>query len=138
MKAFACLSVAFAFAATIVVTAAVGAEEKTPTIKEVMTKLYKGPNANMAKLKNELNANPPAWKQVKDRTKDFVTLAEGLAKNEPRKGDKDSFKKLADTHLANAKSLNDAAKKEDQKATQEVLKKIGGSCMACHQAHRGR
>jgi hypothetical protein len=94
MKRFACLSVAFALAATLVVTAAVGADQKTPSIKDVMGKLYKGPNASMSKLKNELNATPPEWKQVQGRTKDFVTLAEALAKNEPRKGDKASFKKL--------------------------------------------
>src|SRR5689334_23092560 len=83
-------------------------DEKTPTIKEVMTRLHKGARSPLAQLKAQLKQARPPWKQVQDETKDFVILGASLAKNEPPKGDPASWKKLADAYFDNAKTLDDS------------------------------
>jgi cytochrome c556 len=111
-------------------------DEKTPTIKEVMRKLHKGANAPLGKLKAQLKEKSPPWKAVQDEAKDFVTLGGALSKNDPPRGDKEAYKKLADAYFDNAKALDDAAQKEDATAAQGAFRKISGSCAACHKAHR--
>ncbi|MGP0064464.1 MAG: cytochrome c [Isosphaeraceae bacterium] len=111
-------------------------EEKTATIKEVMQKLHKGANSPLAKVKKALAADSPDWKEIQKSTKAFATLGADLAKNQPTKGEKEDYKKLADSYADNAKALNDAAKKEDREAAQSAFKKVSTSCMACHKAHK--
>ena len=110
--------------------------DKTPTIKDVMNKLHKGANAPLAKLKTELKAESPDWKAIQDKTKDFVVFGAALGKNDPPKGDKESWKKLAESYLADSKALDKAAKAEDKKAAQEAQGKLAVSCKDCHTAHK--
>ena len=49
-------------------------DEKTPTIKEVMQKLHKGPNADLAKLKKDLAADSLDWNAIQAKAKDFENL----------------------------------------------------------------
>ena len=56
---------------------------------------------------------------------------------ELRKGDSASFKKLAKAFATNAKAVSDAAEKEDLDAVKAAFRKNGGSCKACHDAHKG-
>ena len=72
-------------------------DEKTPTIKEVMQKLHKGPNAALAKLKKDLAADSLDWEDIKAKAKDFETFGAALPNNDPPKGEKDDWKKLADS-----------------------------------------
>ena len=111
-------------------------DEKTPTIKEVMQKLHKGPNAALAKLKKDLAADSLDWEDIKAKAKDFETFGAALPKNDPPKGEKDDWKKLADSYYENAKKLNSAAKKEDKDGVQTSFSKIQKACAACHKAHR--
>ena len=112
-------------------------DEKTPTIKDVM-KLHKGANAPLGKLGKALKSDSPDWKDIQKTTKDFVVLGASLEKNDPPKGDKASWKKLADGYLANAKALDEAAKAEDKSAALEAHGKITASCKSCHVAHKGQ
>src|SRR4051794_34200293 len=92
-----------------------GADDKdTPSIKDVMKKLHKGANAPIAKLKTQLKADKPAWKDIQDEAKDFVILGAALGKNDPPKGDKENWKTLTDSYYENAKALDDAAQKESK------------------------
>jgi len=111
-------------------------EDKTPTIKEVMQKLHKGADSPLAKLKTALKADAPDWKSIQDKSKDFVILGAAMAKNDPPKGEKKDFKKLADDYYEESKKMDDAAKKEDKTATEAAFKKVSTSCMACHKAHK--
>ena len=131
MKRTACVASVLA-----VLIMAARADDSTPSIKEIMGKLHKGANAPLAKLKTALKTDTPDWKDVQDLSKDFVILGAGLAKNEPPKGDKSAFVKLADAYYQNAKALDDAAKAEDKAKAQAALSKIGASCKACHSAHK--
>ena len=111
-------------------------DEKTPTIKEVMQKLHKGPNADLAKLKKDLAADSLDWKEIQEKAKEFETYGAALSKNEPPKGEKDDWKKLADSYFENAKKLNASAKGEDTVAVKAAFSKISNSCAACHKAHK--
>ncbi|WP_422929727.1 cytochrome c [Singulisphaera sp. PoT] len=115
----------------------VAEDEKTATIKEVMQKLHKGSNSPLAKLKTAFKSDAPDWKSVQDVTKDFVILGAAMAKNDPPKGEKAEFKKLADAYYDASKAMDDAAKKEDKEEASKAFTKVSTSCMACHKAHKG-
>jgi Cytochrome C' len=106
-------------------------------IKEVMDKLHKGGTAPLAKLKTALKAESPDWSKVQELTKEFVKFGALLEKNEPPRGDKADFEKLAKAYFINAKALDDAAKAEDKAKAQSALNKIGASCKICHTSHKG-
>ena len=109
-------------------------DEKTYTIKEVMQKLHKGSNSALAKLKKDLAKETPDWAEIQARAKEFETYGESLPKNDPPRGEKEDFKKLADSYYENAKKLNSAAKKEDKADVQASFKKIQNACKTCHTA----
>jgi len=115
-----------------------GADSDTPTIKEVMNKLHKGANSPLGQLKGELAAPAPNWDQIQKTTKDFVILGASLEKNDPPKGDKGSWKKLADSYFADAKALDDAVNAKNQAAAQAAHKKLAASCKSCHALHKGK
>ena len=111
-------------------------DEKTYTIKEVMQKLHKGPNAALAKMKKALAEDTPDWTDIKSLAKDFETYGKSLPENDPPKGEKEDFKKLADSYYDNAKDMNAAAKKEEKDGVQSSFSKIQKACAGCHKAHR--
>ena len=131
LKPMACVA---SVLAVLIISA--GADDATPSIKEIMGKLHKGANAPLAKLKTALKADTPDWKDIQNLSKDFVILGAGLAKNKPPRGDKAAFEKLANAYHENAKALDAAAKAEDKAKAQAALNKIGASCKTCHAAHK--
>jgi cytochrome c556 len=120
----------------VVLVMAARADDSAPSIKEIMGKLHRGANAPLAKLKTALKADTPDWKDIQDKTKDFVIFGAALAKNTPPRGDKAGFEKHADAYYQNAKSLDDAVKAEDRAKAQAALNRITASCKACHPAHK--
>lgn len=111
-------------------------DEKTPTVKDIMNKLHKGSTSQQNTLKKQAQANPPDWEAIGKTTKDFVILGAAMAKNDPPKGEKESWKKLADKYYDTSKELDDAAKDKDLDKLKAAQKSMGASCKACHQAHR--
>jgi hypothetical protein len=101
-----------------------------------MGKLHKGADAPLAKLKTALKADPPDWRDIQDKTKDFVIFGAALTKNTPPRGDKADFEKHADAYYQNAKALDAAAKAGGRAEAQAALNRIGASCKACHSAHK--
>ena len=134
MKNVVCMATVLLVVATVACLAA--GDEKTATIKEVMQKLHKGANSPLAKLKTAIKSDSPDWKAIQDTTKDFVILGAAMAKNDPPRGEKADFKKLADAYYENSKAMDDAAKKEDKSKAQAAFAKVSTSCMACHKAHK--
>lgn len=112
--------------------------DKPPTIKEIMGKLNKGPNSLCPTIGKGLRADDPKWDELQKESKDFVVIAEGLSKNNPPRGDKANWDKLAKTYVDNAKAFEDAAQKKDKKAAQAAHMRLADmkSCNACHNAHR--
>ena len=124
--------------ATLVINPLSAQGDKVPTPKEIMGKLNKGPNALHAMLGKALKSDEPAWDDIQKETKEYSELAAGLGKNDPPKGDKDSWAKLTKTYAENAKALADGAEKKDKAAMTTAHGKIGKSCKSCHDAHRGK
>jgi cytochrome c556 len=114
-----------------------GDDAETLTIKEVMTKAHK-PKGLLPAMRKELNADPIDWVAIQKQSKELTTLAKALEKAEPTKGDKDSWAKFTKSYANNAEALNASAEKEDRAGARSAMAKLGGSCMACHRAHRGR
>jgi len=122
--------------ALAVVGAADAQNEKAPSIKDIMTKLNKGPKSLCPVLGTALKADPPKWDDIQKETKEFATLAEALVKNDPPKGEKASWEKLCKEYAITAKDMDEAAQKKDQKAAAAAQGKLAKSCMSCHDAHR--
>jgi hypothetical protein len=112
------------------------AADKDPTIKEIMTKAHKGGDAILGTLGKDLKADSPDWDKVQKETKDLVDLGTALGKNDPPKGEKDSWMKLTMAYLDTAKDLDAAAGKKDKDTAAADQKKLTGMCMNCHKAHK--
>ncbi len=140
MKRIACVSTVLAVlvAAALNSGSRAGAEDASPSIKDIMVKLHKGASSPLAVLKKELRSDSPDWKKVQSKSKDFVILGASLAKTEASKGDPQSYKTLATNYYDNSKALDDAAAKEDKTAANVAFSKLSSSCQACHKAHRGK
>jgi cytochrome c556 len=112
------------------------AEEKVPTIKEIMDKLHKGANPPIILIKRNLQSADPDWEEIQKQTKDFAEMVAALEKNDPPKGDKGSWTRLTRQYIANAKAMDAAAQKMDKRETLKAQAKLAGSCTTCHKAHR--
>ena len=113
-------------------------DDETPTIKKVMGKLHKGSTSESKVLDKLAKATPTDWEEIGKTTKDFVILGAALAKNDPPKGDKDSWKQLTGKYFDNAKELDDAATAHDLDKLKAAQKKMGASCKTCHNAHQDK
>jgi cytochrome c556 len=111
-------------------------DEENPSIKTVMEKLHKGAKSPVNNLKTALKASSPDWEAVQKETKLIKKYGDALPKNDPPRGKKEAFEKLAKAYADSAKSLNEAAERENLKGARDALKKIQNSCAACHKAHR--
>lgn len=114
------------------------ADDARPTIKQAMTKIAKGKVSSIPALKTALAAPSPDWKAIKANAKTVETATGAIVDAKPPKGDQAGYTMLAKALAADAKALNDSAEKEDLAGAKAAFGKIGGSCMACHKAHRGK
>jgi cytochrome c556 len=111
-------------------------DEDTPSIKKIMGTLHKGAKSPLSTVKAALKSESPDWAEIQKQAKEFATYGESLPKNDPPKGKKASYEKLAKAYASSAKALKEAAEKEDLKATKSAFNKISSSCSACHKSHR--
>lgn len=122
--------------ACAVPVAAVALDDETPSVKKIMNKLHKGSTSQTSVLKKQAQANPLDWEAIGKTTKDFVILGAAMAKNDPPRGDKEEWKKLAVKYFDNAKALDDAAEAKDIDKLKAAQKSMGASCKTCHDAHK--
>jgi hypothetical protein len=115
-----------------------GADDKDPTIKEIMTKAHKGGDAILSKLGKDLKADKPDWDADAKLSAELVKLGTALGKNKPPKGEKESWEKLTKAYVETAKALDAAIEKKEKKDAVEDQKKLAGMCKDCHTAHRGK
>jgi hypothetical protein len=134
---FAALGVgAAALSVAPVVSAQDKKAEKTPDIKTIMNEGHKGTDAFLAKIGSE--AKGAKWEDAVMHAKALNVFGEALGKNDPPKGDKTSWEKLAKKYHENTKAVLTAVEKKDATATATSLKAIQGSCAECHKAHKGK
>ncbi len=89
-------------------------------------------------LKKQVEASPTDWEAIQKTTEEINKYGKVLSKNDPEKGSKESWKKLSEKFGENTKALDDAADAKDLDKVKASQKAIGGSCKACHDAHRGQ
>ncbi len=139
MRAIVCAtSVVIVMLIACLVTGPAGAQsdEKVPSIKKIMDVLHKGGKAHLSKVKAALKKDSPDWAEVLKDAKAIAKNGGYLAKNDPPKGDKESWEKLAKAYASTAKTLEEAVEKEDLTKARAATKKLSASCKACHDQHK--
>jgi len=109
--------------------------DKPPEVKEIMGKVNK-PTGLYFNVAKELKESDPMWDDIKADAKEIARLGAVLGKNDPPKGDKDSWQKLTKAYADNTKALEAAVAKMDKEAAKAASDKIGKSCEVCHKAHK--
>lgn len=112
--------------------------ERKLSIMALMHKQYDVSRAPFVQIKKEMYRTSPDWEKIEAAAGDFLALAEALGKNEPRRGDKESWTKLTGLHVADARALQAAAKSHDREALRNVHRRLAAACKACHDAHKYR
>ena len=107
-----------------------------PPVKKIMDVLHKGAKSHLSKAKAALKGDSPNWAEVLKDSKAIAKYGAYLAKNDPEKGDKADWEKLAKAYASTAKTLEAAAEKEDLTKARAATKKLSSSCKACHDAHK--
>ena len=114
-------------------------EDETPKTEDIMKAVFKkGTGKFSTVLKKQVEASPTEWDAVQKTTKEIATLGSALEKNEPEKGSKDSWKKLAGKFGENTKALHEAAESKSLDKVKAAQKTIQTSCKSCHDVHRGQ
>jgi hypothetical protein len=114
----------------------VDAADRSPTIRQIMGKLNKGPKSLTFIVGKELKETEPDWSKMQQQTKSYVELARALADNQPPKGNRDSWEKLSRAFALNAETLDEAVKKKDLSSARQAHARLTGSCRNCHTAHK--
>jgi hypothetical protein len=112
-------------------------DDKDPSIKAIMTKAHKGGDSLLATVGNDLKAADPDWEDIQKKSKELVKLGTALGKNEPPKGDTQSWEKLTKSYVDTAKQLEAASKAKEKSKAVTAHTKLTKMCMACHKAHKG-
>jgi cytochrome c556 len=119
-----------------ILAAAAPGQDKTASIKEIMSRLNK-PGGIYPSISKELKADDTDWDEVHDQAKTFAKLAAQLGKDTPPVGTPESWAKLTKEYADNARALEDAAAKKDRTAANAARARLGdASCKSCHTAHR--
>src|SRR5262245_16418380 len=93
---------------------AAGADDSTPSIKQVMKTLNKGENCLCKELGKDLKASSVNWTDLQPKTKKFVTLAEAMSKGKPPRGEQTSWDRLCKEYVQEARDMDQAAQRMDQ------------------------
>lgn len=134
-----CRAALLAVGMTALAGAVTAQDKKQPevpkTIKELMKKGHgaKGPLKSIAK-----EAKDGKWDDAKTNAELLKLFGENLYKLDPPMGSKESWKKLTDKYEEQTGNVYKAVDKKDVKKTEETLKKLGGGCKECHDAHKGK
>jgi len=130
------------FAATVAAVAVVGlmplsaADDKAPSVSDIMKKCNGGPKGLCAMIGKALQAKEPNWEEIQKESKDLADCAAFLPKTKAPKGDQASYEKLSKNYVDITKDILAAADKKEQKDAVAAQKKLTGTCMECHKAHR--
>lgn len=112
---------------------AVAAEEKTPSIKQVM-KAVAGKQGLCAKC--GAAGKEMKWEDAQQLAKTLSDCCANLPKNKCPKGDAASWQKLSKQYADQAAAVSKAAQDKDAKAYSAALGAFTKSCKTCHDAHK--
>ncbi|HVK14416.1 MAG TPA: cytochrome c [Gemmataceae bacterium] len=134
MLRFAGLCAALGLVAVVMALPA-SADDKAPSIEEIMKKLH-GKAGSHKVVGKSLDAAELDWDSIAKHAKIYADLSASLEKNTPEKGDKKAWDKLSQLYAKDAKALSEAAAKKDKEAAKAVFARLKESCDACHENHR--
>jgi cytochrome c556 len=120
----------------VMAPAGIGNERKPPAVRDVMKRAHEGPKSLLASIGRALKAEQPAWAAVQKDTAELVELSGLLVTTAPPQGERESWQKLTSAYRDGARTLDEAARKQDRQAARVAKARIDASCRACHQAHR--
>jgi hypothetical protein len=128
-----------ALALAVIVTAAVNADDKdkkdTFDIAKFMREAHIKKEENY-RVRTQKAIKAGNWDDAEKTTKEWVESAKKLAKATPRKGDKESWDKLAGRYVKEVTNLHEASEKKDNAKATAALKYINTSCATCHKVHQ--
>ncbi|MBY0227797.1 MAG: cytochrome c [Gemmataceae bacterium] len=108
--------------------------KKAHSIKEVME--AHGETGVRATVQEAIKEKD--WEGASKAAKLWVALAEDLGKNKPRRGSKESWEKLSGTYEKTVKTVAEAVGEKNAARANGAIGKIGTTCKACHDAHKGK
>ena len=124
--------------ALIFVLGTAAADEKTPSIKEIM-KAVSGTKTEKGICDKCSAAGKDAkWDDAQKLAKTLTECCANLPKNKAPRGDADSWEKLTKQYSEQGKAIAKAAEDKDSKALTEAVTTFKGACMTCHMAHKGK
>ena len=109
-------------------------EAKPKDIEEIMKKAHGGAKAYIKAVNKAVKDKK--WDDAAPTAKAWAAIAPHLSSFDPPKGDKASWKKMADAYGKQVKELEAAVKEKDEKAAKAALGKIQKGCGSCHKAHK--
>lgn len=133
------LTVVMLLSAVGMLTNPAGAQvEKVLAIKEIMIRLYKGPNSLSPTIGRELRAEAPPWDHLRQEAHEFTILTVELAALHPARGERASWELLTRASVEHARALENAVTHHDRPAAQAAHARLSEAkgCAACHEAHR--
>ena len=122
--------------AVTVIPSAIADDKNGPSIEEIMKAGHKGKGSLFAKTQAAVKAGK--WEDAHTAAKTLAENGAALPKHKPHRGSAESWATLAKAYAENTKAVADATEKKDAAAAKTAMSAIGGSCKACHMAHRGK
>jgi cytochrome c556 len=108
-------------------------KDKARTVEDVMEEIH-GDDGLRTKIARAIRAKK--LEDAKKPAEQWVELAGQLGKMKPPRGGAESWKKLSANYEKQVQTVAAAVKSEKPEAAREALRAIGGSCNACHVAHK--
>jgi hypothetical protein len=108
-----------------------------PSVKDIMIKIGKGPNALTPAIGQALQSPSPAWDTLQGQATDYAQQAAALGRNAPPRGSKESWTELTTAFIDAANDLEKAVRAKNRDDARVAHDQLAGSCMSCHRAHRG-
>jgi cytochrome c556 len=109
-------------------------KKKEYTISEIMKKGH-GAKGLLKGIGAEVKAGK--WDEAKTDAALLKEFGEAIGTLKPEKGDEASWKKQTGIYKDNTAAVYEGVEAKDAKKAGDALKKIGGSCKSCHEAHKG-
>jgi cytochrome c556 len=120
----------------VIISASASAEGEKYTAKQIMSKSNGGPKSLVKTIGAAVKDKKVDWPKVQAAADELAKLGEAFPTTEPKKGDKDSFVKLATKWAEGTAAVAKAAKAEDAKGVETAISALGKQCGTCHMAHR--
>jgi len=98
------------------------AADKKQTVKELMAKAHKGDDSPLMRINRQLQAETPAWPEVRKDTEVLVELAKVVGEMYTGGG----------MYHEGVEALTAAVQKKEKQAAATAFGKVKATCVSCH------